>query len=228
MQAGFVTKLLAGSPSRKTRLHDEGGAIVPPGRVLRNLPRAFAGGVRRLVTGGLPERPWISYDAQAWIDAFLAARPCRVLEFGSGQSTRWYADRAASLVSVESNAAWHAIVAERLSGLANVDYRLDHRRGSYANPGPAAEFDFIMIDGAWRLDCALYALEHLRPAGIIYLDNSDKGNDPEDGEIPAARALLIAEAERRGWRWREFTDFAPAQFFVQRGLLVEAGFQEQR
>ena len=78
-----------------------------------------------------------------------------------------------------------------------------------------------MIDGSWRDDCARFAVSHLKPGGIIYLDNSDKGpNMQETGDIPQARAFLLEFAANEGLPAREFTDFAPTQLFVQRGLMV--------
>ncbi len=220
---GLFARIVAGDASRRTRLHDERGRRAPLGRILRNLPPAFLSGTGRLAFGSLPPRPWISYDAQRVLAAFLNAKPRTVLEFGSGQSTRWYADRAKSLVSIENDRDWFVAVERQLAGMPNVDYRLATDRAAYAAPDIAWPFDLVMIDGAWREDCARFALEHITSGGLIYLDNSDKGAAPETGDIPAARASLIAQAERRGWAWQEFTDFAPAQFFVQRGLLIRAG-----
>ena len=57
-------------------------------------------------------------------------------------------------------------------------------------------------------------------SGVIYLDNSDKGLDETTGDIPEARRLLLAFAEREGLPACEFTDFAPTQLHVQRGLWV--------
>ncbi|MGI8943013.1 MAG: class I SAM-dependent methyltransferase [Qipengyuania sp.] len=221
---GIWRKLVAGSESRPTRLHDALGQRASISRVFRNLPRAFASGALRVAWGRLPERPWISYDAQRHIAAFLASRPgARVLEFGSGQSTRWYAERCAHLVSVESNSEWHARISRQLSGLSHVDYRAAPEREAFASPELDGLYDLVMIDGPWRDACVDTALRVLAPGGIIYLDNSDKADNPSEGDVPAARCEFIAFAEREGLPWREFSDFAPAQFFVQRGLMVGPG-----
>ena len=42
----------------------------------------------------------------------------------------------------------------------------------------------------------------------------------ETGDIPQARAFLLEFAANEGLPAREFTDFAPTQLFVQRGLMV--------
>lgn len=213
-------KLWAGDAARKSRLHDELGRVVPLPRIATNLPRALIGGMARLLTGYLPPRPWISYDAQAEIARFCAGRRVRMLEFGSGQSTRWYAERAAALVSLETDPAWHALVAPGLAGLEHVDYRLTAGKEAYCRPDVEGRFDLVMIDGAWRDECAEFALTRLAPGALIYLDNSDKSAGGECGDVPRARRLLIDHVEAQGLPWREFTDFAPAQFFAQRGLMV--------
>lgn len=220
---GLIARILAGDASRRTRFHDELGRRVPLSRIVRNLPPAFASGAGRIALGSLPRKPWISYDAQRLLAAFLREEPRTVLEFGSGQSTHWYAARAKALISIENDREWFAIVERQLAGMPNVSYRLAADRASYSSPDVARPFDLVMIDGAWRDDCARFALECVAPDGVIYLDNSDKGASQATGDIPAARTLLIDHAERKGWTWEEFTDFAPAQFFVQRGLLVRTG-----
>ncbi len=218
--AGLWRKLWAGDAARKSRLHDELGRMIAPTKLLRHAPRALGGVLVRLASGRLPDRPWISYEAQAEIARFCAARPVRMLEFGSGRSTLWYAQRVASLVSIEIDSAWHTELRPHLAELAHVDYRLIEERAEYTQPAVEGLFDLIMIDGAWRDACAEFAITHLAPGGMIYLDNSDKSAGGTSGDVPRARSLLIEFAERRGLPWREITDFAPAQAFVQRGLMV--------
>ena len=217
----MMRKLISGSSGRISRFHDEQGALVPLSRVLRNMPLALGGGIVRLMSGRLPRQPWISYDAQRSIAAFLASRDgARVLEFGSGQSTLWYAKRCAELISIEADPVWHARIAGQLAGSEGIEYRLALKREEFASPPVQGKFDFVMIDGPWRDDCAGFALDHLAEDGAIYLDNSDKFANPCEGDVPGARQRLIAFAAQTNREWQEFTDFAPAQFFVQRGLLV--------
>jgi hypothetical protein len=217
---GLWRRLIAGSDLRKTRFHDELGRLVDPGVAFRNLPPASVTGALRLGFGLLPRRPWISYDAQRTIADFLGAKPRRVLEFGSGQSTCWYAQRARELVSIEDDPQWYANVAAEAAAFPGLDYRLARERADYSTPDVPGYFDLIMIDGRWRDDCARFALERLAPGGMIYLDNADKSATPDTGDIPQARERLMVHAAAVGWEMREFIDFAPAQMFVQCGLMV--------
>lgn len=212
-------KLIAGSNTRKTRLHDERGGRAPFGRLARNMPRAFLTGILRVAAGVRPARPWISYDAQSALARFLSP-VSQVVEFGSGMSTLWYARRAGHVTSIEDDNGWFEAIRDQLAKQTNVDYRFVGSRTEYIKCVPDEKFDLIMIDGNWRDDCAYFAVEHLAPGGIIYLDNSDMGISSTTGDMPAARRFLLDFAIERRLQAREFTDFAPAQFHAQRGLMI--------
>jgi hypothetical protein len=215
----WTTRLVSGG-IRKTRLHDELGAPVSLSRALRNGPRALGTGLLRLVFGYRPSLPWISYDAQRILGRFLDSGT-EVLEFGSGMSTLWYARHAGHVVSIEDDRTWYDKVGARLSAVGNIEYRFAPDPDAYVGLAPDKLYDLIMIDGSWREDCARFAVRHLKPGGIIYLDNSDKGpNMQVTGDIPKARAFLIEFARNEGLPCHEITDFAPTQLFVQRGLMV--------
>jgi hypothetical protein len=205
------TRLIAGSDARKTRLHDRLGAKIPAGRLIRNGPRALASGLVRVIIGYQAERPWISYDAQAALRSRLN-RKSLVLEFGSGRSTLWYARRARHVVAVEHDPSWFERLHPHLRACGNVEYRFAAEHEAYIALPADACFDLIVIDGAWRLSCAMVAMGHLANDGLIYLDNSDKFTD--------VAALLSKFAISRDMPIREFIDFAPSQMFVQRGLLI--------
>jgi predicted O-methyltransferase YrrM len=135
-------------------------------------------------------------------------------------STMWYARHAATVVSIENYRVWHDVVSPRIAALGNVDYRLAEDRAAYTALVPAGQFDLIMIDGSHREDCAKLAITRLAEGGVIYLDNSDKGLDARTGDVPEARRILLAFAQNEGLPTCEFTDFAPTQLHVQRGLWI--------
>ncbi len=218
----MLRKLIAGSDTRRTRLHDERGNRVSFGRALRNGPRAIVSALPARL-GLRAVRPWISYDAQAEIAAFLD-KSKRVLEFGSGMSTVWYAEHAGEVVSIEDYRPWFEQVESIILGRRanNVRYRFA-TADNYAALGESERgngFDLVMIDGSARDRCVHTALEVIRPGGMIYLDNSDKGFGAATGDVPAARRLLLDFAEVDGAEVTLFTDFAPTQLFVQEGLMV--------
>lgn len=216
-------KFIAGSETRKTRLHDELGRLAPLSRVLRNGPKALLSACMAQF-GFRSRRPWISYDAQKLIRNFLTADK-RVLEFGSGYSTLWYSQHAGEVLSIEDDRDWYNQVAILLKKdtSGNVRYRLADNAVSYSQLLPdevGAGFDVVMIDGSHRDLCVANALSLVRQGGMIYLDNSDKGECPISGDVPGARQQLVDFAIKNGAVAIYFTDFAPTQLFVQEGLLV--------
>lgn len=212
----ILKKLVAAGPDRVSRLHDAEGNLVDLSRLARNGSKAFSTGVRRLTSRKLPDIPWISYDAQAFIGARLT-RDSRVLEFGSGMSTAWWAARAGEVIAVETSAKWRDIVLERFKsmGIDNAQLRLAPTRSEYLEMPSALRgdgFDFVLVDGEYRAECIEVARDCLRPGAMVYLDNSDVQ--------PEAKANLARLAKERGATIRLFTDFVPTAFFVNQGMLA--------
>ncbi len=221
-------KIIAGSELRKTRFHDESGNLISLARLIRNGSRAVASGVARLALDYREVRPWISYDAQAFISSHLNSTS-RVLEFGSGMSTIWLAKKCGYILSIENWEPWFKKVSPllRLADPSEIKYEFRDREDSYCSISKADAgegFDFILVDGNWRDQCVANSIDYLRPHGILYIDNSDRGPRPAgslDGDMPRARTLALEYARRVPCDVRYFTDFAPTQLFVQQGMLVQ-------
>lgn len=97
-------------------------------------------------------------------------------EWGSGRSTIWFAERVRSLVSVEHNPGWYGRISTQLKakGLGNVEYHLCEDAQDYsrlAGKFPSEGFDFCLVDGETRDDCALEAISLVKPGGIVIVDN---------------------------------------------------------
>jgi len=124
--------------------------------------------------------PWYTYPA---IDLLkhrsYAGRS--VLEFGAGQSTLWWAERAARVVAFEGDADWHArLVARRptnvelhLVTMADAEACAAAVRAGLA-AAPAARFDVVVIDGLWRYAMIAIAAEVVAPDGVIICDNAER------------------------------------------------------
>lgn len=215
-----LARIFAGGPGRKSRLHDERGNIVPLERLVRNGPRALVSGLSRLGFGIRPARPWISYDAQRRIAKHLS-KSSNVLEFGSGMSTIWYGEHSGSVFSIEDNEEWFARMERQLGSRSNITYRFARDLQEYLS-FPRKGYDLIMVDGSFRKECVVASLPYLASGGIIYLDNSDKNNGGDCGDVPAAEKALLDFAEQEGAEVRYFTDFATTQLYVGQGLLVRS------
>lgn len=126
----MINKIFYGSKKiRKSRLHDEKGNYVGWNRLIKHLPAAVSTGILRVAFDYRPEIPWISYDAIRELKQFLT-KESRVLEFGSGMSTIWYAKHAGEVFSVEDYQPWYHKVNRLLKqkSIENVNYFLPNRQ----------------------------------------------------------------------------------------------------
>jgi predicted O-methyltransferase YrrM len=165
-----------------------------------------------------PERPWLGFSAIRCIDHLLQPH-WRLLEFGSGMSTVWFARRVSMIVSIETNAEWHRRV-KTLLFHRGLTQRVESRLVPASLEGVSAtlsrEFDFALVDGETSRQVAVaLAVAAVKPGGYVYLDNSDG----LWAEYRAARQQLL-EASHRGSKPRFFTDFCDGQIGVTQGLLV--------
>lgn len=120
--------------------------------------------------------PWYTYPAIEYLRQLdLSGRT--VFEYGSGNSTRFWADRAASVVSVEDDERWCEQLRADLPDNCALLFEPDLRRFVDSIRQYPEGFDIIVVDGPargrTRQKCAAAALEHLKPGGLIILDNSD-------------------------------------------------------
>jgi hypothetical protein len=131
--------------------------------------------LRRPVDRELRPIPWITYPA---ID-FLAERVTKdmsVFEFGSGNSTLWWADRVAHVCCVEHDPGWADEIRSSLP--ANVDlYHVElDSDGEYCRVAreTGRRFHVVVVDGRDRANCAIQSIDSLRSDGVIVWDNTER------------------------------------------------------
>jgi hypothetical protein len=115
--------------------------------------------------------PWYTYPAIDFLDAKDFADKS-VMEFGSGQSTLWWASRAKKVVSAESDEKWLNHVRTKLPTNARAFLLPDDLTGLSENVA-GEKFDLIIVDGLNRHRAAEAAVGMLNPGGAILLDNSE-------------------------------------------------------
>lgn len=145
--------------------------------------------------------PWWSYAATAEVDRFLredCGGHAQVFEYGSGASTVWLAARAAHVTSVEHDTGFAPVVRDLLAehGLTDaVDLHVVPAPASAAPVLPSAapsargrdfaayagtldrvggDYDLVVVDGRVRVACVAVALRHLRPGGVVLLDDAHR------------------------------------------------------
>lgn len=116
--------------------------------------------------------PWYTYPAIEYFNQ-LRADDLRIFEYGSGNSSLYWAGRGAQVWSVDHDTAWYESMQQRAAKLQSLLLRPSPDAYASAINEIGGEFDIIVVDGVWRNECAAKALPHLKADGVIILDNSD-------------------------------------------------------
>lgn len=123
--------------------------------------------------------PWYTYPC---ID-FLRCRSFsgkRVLEFGGGQSTLWWASRCESVVTFEGDRDWYEKIKNHMP--SNVSLTYIEMNGaddaclniiSALNEGEVDKFDVVIIDGLYRKELVPVAMSFVKDSGVIVCDNAE-------------------------------------------------------
>jgi predicted O-methyltransferase YrrM len=134
--------------------------------------------------GGLLDqgKPWLTEEAIALLEELAPFK--RVLEFGSGGSTVFFAKRAENVISIEHDEKWFDLVEAKLveEKISNVEHiliprhkgdRVIPRKDGYAKviSGIGGSFDLILVDGRERGVCIRDSYVMLQPGKYLILDN---------------------------------------------------------
>jgi hypothetical protein len=103
-------------------------------------------------------------------------RDSAIFEFGSGNSTEFWARNCASIYSVEYDRQWYNLILPTIPSNAKLYFCELEQDGAYCRYAaiPNRKFEVIVIDGRDRVNCLINSLEYLTPDGVIVLDDSDR------------------------------------------------------
>ncbi len=152
---------------------------------------------------GVP-RPWYCMAAVDFIDT-LDFSGHTVLEFGSGQSTLWWAQKAESVTAVEESAEWFGYVQRSLQNMPKATVHLETDLNRYAALPRTwrRKFDVVIVDGGDRVQCMRTALDVIDDNGLVILDNSEGRWSNKPDEWP-----MIDMLEADGWMRIDFYGYA--------------------
>lgn len=145
----------------------------------------------------LSNRPWFVQGSIVFIDKILN-KSMIMVEYGSGGSTAWYAQKVKHLVSIEHDKKWFDMVEEDLKhkNINNVDLRLIGLNKGYVNIiDDMGKFNFISIDGRKRSECIEHSYNHIHDKGYILLDDAERN-----------RYYSAVEIYLTGWKRYDFRD----------------------
>lgn len=117
--------------------------------------------------------PWYTYPFILFLKPRLKP-DLEVFEYGSGNSTRWYAARVKHITAVEHDGEWIREIKPKLPANANV---LERPLGdSYVKAVQASgsKYNIVIVDGRNRVKCARFAVDYLTADGVLILDNSER------------------------------------------------------
>lgn len=116
--------------------------------------------------------PWYTYPAFEYLNQ-LDYQDKDIFEYGAGNSSLFWAKKARSVISIESDKEWYISLKSQIN--SNQKLVLLEEEQEYVNSifKDQKKYDVIVIDGVHRLSCAEVAVQCLAPGGLIILDNSD-------------------------------------------------------
>lgn len=137
--------------------------------------------------------PWYNYPVIEYLKQ-LDFSDKRIFEFGCGNSSIWWANRAKEVISVEHDLEWYTT--RKSLEQQNLKLNLRQDEENYCNcileqPG---SFDVIIVDGIHRDACVDNALKKLSPNGMIIFDNTDRVSEfkeYKDGIVKLNQANLL-------------------------------------
>jgi precorrin-6B methylase 2 len=143
---------------------------------------------------------WVTYS---FID-FIKERISKqhdIFEFGSGNSTIFYAEMAKSVYSVEHDQEWFEKSSKiKLPNVNMIQCNLVPG-GDYCKSAVATgkKFHMIIVDGRDRVNCCKQAIHALTEDGVVVLDDSERDKYAE------AHAFF----RQNGFKYLPFSGMAP-------------------
>ena len=117
--------------------------------------------------------PWYTYAIISFIESRLKKQMI-VFEYGSGNSTVWWAKRVERVVSCEHDKRWYQKMKSNIPSNVTYIHNELQPHGDYSKVTLKynKEFDIIAIDGRNRVACAMNSISALKDTGVIIWDDS--------------------------------------------------------
>jgi len=120
--------------------------------------------------------PWYTYPAIEYINQ-INLKDKTIFEYGTGNSSLYFAKKAKRVISVEDNKEWFEKINK--NNTTNLKIFFEEEKNNYLNSIKKTneKFDIIVIDANYRLECCHKIKNSLKEDGIVILDNSDRHPD---------------------------------------------------
>jgi hypothetical protein len=143
---------------------------------------------------------WVTYSFIDFIKERIS-KDLDIFEFGSGNSTIFYAGLAKSVYAVEHDKEWFKKSSRIKLPNVNMIYCELTPGGDYSKSAGTTgkKFHMIIVDGRDRVNCCKQALHSLTENGVVVLDDSERA------EYADAHAFFKAN----GFKHLPFSGMAP-------------------
>lgn len=159
---------------------------------------------RQAVDGSGNPLPWVTYSFIDFIKTRLN-KELTIFEYGSGNSTLFYASKVKRVVSVEHDEAWYQRIVKEKAPNAEMIFTQLEKGGEYSQKAGllGEKFDVIIVDGRDRVNCCKYSVDALSDNGVLVLDDSER-------EIYQEARTFLTE---KGFKELPFTGISPGLFY---------------
>jgi len=150
--------------------------------------------------------PWLTYPFISFVGARLN-KSHQIFEFGSGNSTLYYAEKVASVDSVEHDKFWYDKIKTSVPQNSTLYFCDMDYGGAYCQYAEKTgkQYDIIVVDGRDRVNCCKNSVSALKPGGVIVLDDSNRETYREGA----------AFLENQGFKRLDFWGLAPMVTYLK-------------
>ncbi len=117
--------------------------------------------------------PWMNYNIISFLEQRLTGDLC-LFEYGSGNSTLFFASHVKSVTSVECDRLWYEYISKTIPDNVTLILCNPYNSEDYSQiiKRQNRKFDIIVVDAEDRVNCLISAQQYLSEKGIIILDDS--------------------------------------------------------
>ena len=150
--------------------------------------------------------PWFTYPSIEFLSERLNKK-LNVFEFGSGNSSLFFAKRVRRIISVEHNREWFDKIKNSLPDNSEIQIVESNSFDQYLEPLKTIDekFDIIIVDGIFRNECLVESINHLTENGLVILDDSER-NEYNEG---------INYILHNNFKRLDFTGIAPGLLYTK-------------
>jgi hypothetical protein len=152
--------------------------------------------------------PWMNYHVIGFLEQRLT-QDLSMFEYGSGNSTMFYASKVGYVKSIETDEGWYSYVRDTMP--ENVDLELFTRTDGSVNYCEISgqqdrKYDIVVVDAEERTECLMHADKAVSERGVILLDDA----------TPEVHGPGMEHLTSRGFRRLDFEGLKPASIRAYR------------